>query len=151
MTSDKRYFPILLDGRESRPFETAEEAWFWFIDAQQARQDGARISAGQGLYTRPCEPMDILKVVERLHRNRRLIMDHFVLRHYGRRHYAPDPHRIKEQRAYTLWREAFERIEPVLVAKGIVEKRAGISAGVNFRIPPVRGSRDVYAIQAMGV
>lgn len=124
MPSDKRYFPILSNGRETVPFESAEDAWFWFIDAQQARNDGARITAGQGLYPRPCEPMDILKVAERLYRNRRLIIDHFlVLRHYGRRGYAPDSNRVKEMRAHTLWREAMERLEPILVDKGIVRKR----------------------------
>lgn len=125
MTADKRYFPITGSGRECEtvPFEGAEEAWFWFIQAQQARNDGARISAGASLYPRPCEPMDILKVAERLYRNRRLIMDHFlVLRHYGRRGYAPERSRVKEARAAKLWREAMERIEPMLINKGIVSK-----------------------------
>lgn len=124
MASDKRYFPISGDGRDVVPFENAAEAWFWFIQAQQARNDGARITAGQSLYPRPCEPMDILKVAEGLYRNRRLMMDHFlVLRHYGRRGYMPDANRIKESRAFTLWNEAMERIEPILIRKEIVRKR----------------------------
>lgn len=128
MSKEKKFFPIS-QGRESVPFESAEEAWFWFILAQQARHDGARIAAGQGLYTRPCEPMDILKVAERLYRNRMLTMDHFhVLRHYGRRQYAPDIRRVKEHRAHKLWREAMERIEPILVRKGIVRESAKLSA-----------------------
>lgn len=105
------------------PFRDAEEAWFWFIAAQQARADGARFTAGASLYPRPCEPLDILKVLDQLYRNRRLLRDHLlVLRHYGRRHMPPDPRRVKEQRARTLWLEAMERIEPVLVQKGIVRK-----------------------------
>ncbi|MCB1650769.1 MAG: hypothetical protein KDI46_01820, partial [Alphaproteobacteria bacterium] len=104
------------------PFLSAEEAWFWFIAAQQARNDGARFVAGQGLCPRPCEPLDILKVLDRLYRQRRLLKDHLlVLRHYGRRHLAPDPRRIKEMRACTLWREALERIGAVLERKGIIE------------------------------
>ncbi len=125
MSDDKKFFPISRE-RESVPYESAEAAWFWFVMAQQARNDGARIAAGQGLYTRPCEPMDILKVAERLYRNRMLVMDHFhVLRHYGRRQYAPDVRRVKEQRAHKFWSEAMERIEPILIRKGIVEKLGG--------------------------
>lgn len=104
------------------PFADAEEAWFWFIQAQQARVEGARITAGAGLVPRPCEPIDILNVVSQLHRARRLLIDHIlVLRHYGRRMMAPDPRRMKEMRAHGLWREALERIEPVLIRKGIVD------------------------------
>ena len=107
------------------PFIDAQEAWFWFIAAQEARNDGARFVAGQGLYPRPCEPLDILKVLDRLYRTRRLIRDHLlVLRHYGRRHMAPDPHRPKEVRAFHLWCEALERIGAVLEKKGIVEPQS---------------------------
>ncbi len=104
-------------------FENAEEALFWFIAAQDAKNDGAKFVAGAGLYKRPCEPVDILKVLDRLYRNRRLQRDHLlVLRHYGRRHMAPDRFRPREQRAYHLWREALDMIEDVLIAKGIVRR-----------------------------
>ncbi|MCB1682720.1 MAG: hypothetical protein H6858_01950 [Rhodospirillales bacterium] len=109
--------------RESQPvpFDTVEEAWFWFIAAQQAKNEGARIIAGQGLVERPCEPVDILKILDRLYRRRILTMNHIlVLRHYGRRNMAPDPRRIKEVRADKLWREAMDRLEPVLESKGIL-------------------------------
>ncbi|MGQ0526466.1 MAG: hypothetical protein ACT4OY_00310 [Alphaproteobacteria bacterium] len=105
------------------PFESGEEAWFWFIQAQDARLDGARFSAGLGLYPRPCEPVDILKCVDRLYRQRRVTRDHLlVLRHYGRRRLAPDPRRAKEGCAHKLWIEAMERLESVLQLKGIVKK-----------------------------
>lgn len=108
---------------KTMPFSSAEEVWFWFVAAQEARSDGARYMAGAGLIARPCEPVDILKILDRLYRNRRLLRDHLlVLRHYGRRRMAPDPRRIKELRAYGLWREAMMRIEPVLESKGIVDK-----------------------------
>lgn len=124
MASKDKYYPGITREIRTVPFEDAAEAWFWFIDAQQARLDGARITAGLSLYPRPCEPMDILKVVERLYRMRRLTMDHLlVMRHYGRRRYAPDARRIKEMRAANLWGEALDRLEPVLETKGIVLKR----------------------------
>ena len=103
------------------PFDSAEEAWFWFIDAQSARNDGARFTAGLGLYPRPCEPTDILKVLNRLYRGRMILMDHLlVLRHYGRRKLPPDDRRPKEARAAKLWAEALAKLEEALESKGIV-------------------------------
>ena len=105
-------------------FENAESAWFWFLAAQKARADGARFTAGLAKVQRPCEPIDILKAVDTLYRRRRLLMDHIqVLRHYGLRMCPPDYRRPKEVRAHRLWQEALDRIEVVLVNKGIVAKR----------------------------
>lgn len=115
------YVPKRLSDVEFTAFDNAEEAWFWFILAQDARNEGARIGAGRTTLSRPCEPSDILKCVDRLYRNRRITMDHvLVLRHYGKRQMAPDPRRVKELRAFTLWKEAMERLEPILVRKGII-------------------------------
>lgn len=105
-------------------FDNAQEAWLWFILAQEARNEGARFTSGAALVARPCEPCDILKCVDRLYRNRRLVMDHLlVLRHYGKRQLPPDPRRVKEVRAFALWKEALDRLEPVLVRKGIVRPK----------------------------
>ena len=124
MASREKYTPKTITAAQSVPFKSAEEAWFWFIAAQAARQDGARFSSGLALLPRPCEPLDILRILDRLYRNRRLLRDHLlVLRHYGRRHMAPDSRRIKEMRAHTLWTEALERMEQVMVGKGIVQRR----------------------------
>jgi len=123
------------------PFENAEEAWFWFMAANDAKNDGAKFVAGAGLYKRPCEPIDILKVLDRLHRNRRLHRDHLlVLRHYGRRHVAPDPFRAKEKRAHHLWSQALERIEETLVKKGIVTRNNAFSFPAFMRSESI--SRD---------
>jgi hypothetical protein len=122
--SKDRYTPKNQPDIKTVPFETAEEAWLWFIQAQEARNEGARFTAGMSLIPRPCEPADILKCVERLYRNRRLVMDHLlVLRHYGKRQMPPDARRIKEARAYTLWHEALERLESVFEKKGIVASK----------------------------
>lgn len=120
-------FPKPTSDVKTEPFENAEEAWFWFIAAQSARNDGARVTAGVGLIARPCTPDDIFSVLNRLHRSRRLLMEHMlVLRHYGRRQLPPDPRRVKEARAFHLWKHAMERMEPLLVRKGIVKPRLTI-------------------------
>lgn len=104
------------------PFANAEEAWFWFIQAQAARNDGAQFSMGVGTLPRPCEPLDILKVIDRLYRQRRLMTDHLlVLRHYGRRLMPPDAQRVREVRSHTIWAEALERIGAALEKKGIIQ------------------------------
>ena len=106
------------------PFSSVEEAWFWFIAAQSARDEGARFIAGESLYPRPCEPVDILKILDGLHRKRRLLRDHLlVLRHYGRRNMPPDRRRQKEVRAFYLWKEAMERMEPIMEQKGIISSQ----------------------------
>lgn len=104
------------------PFSSVEEAWFWFIDANQARLDGARFTAARGNIRRPCEPVDILRILDRMYRTRRLCMDHLrVLRFYGVRQMPPEFWRKSEARAATLWREAMRALEPVLIAKGIMK------------------------------
>ena len=109
-------------GLRVESFLNAEEAWFWFIAAMKAREDGARIVAGMGHVPRPCEPVDIYKAVERLYRNRRLLIDHIkILRHYGRRGVAPDQYYAREMIAHRLWREALQILEISLKAKGIVQ------------------------------
>jgi hypothetical protein len=121
MASRDRYALKYTSDRTPEPFSSAEEAWFWFVAAQEARVDGARFSAGLGLIPRPCEPIDILKVLDQLYRNRRLLRDHLlVLRHYGRRRMPPDEKRVKEMRAHTLWSEAMNRMEEPLARKGII-------------------------------
>lgn len=103
------------------PFSSSDEAVLWFARAQEARRDGARFCAGKGEVERPCEPLDILSVIDRLWRSRRLLRDHLmVLAHYARRQLPPVTDRRLEMRAHTLWREAMAVIDPVLRAKGIV-------------------------------
>lgn len=103
------------------PFGSAEQAWFWFVQAYDARSQGARVVAGVADVPRPCEPLDILQTVDRLYRQRRLLIDHVrVMAHYGRRLTPPDPGRPRERRADMLWREGLGQLDPVLRRKGIV-------------------------------
>ena len=103
------------------PFHGAEEAWFWVMRWYQASQDGARFRAGRSDHPRPCEPVDVLRAVDRLYRNRRLQRDHLaVLCHYGRKDTAPSPRINGEYRASVLWAEAMERLDAALRKKGIV-------------------------------
>ncbi len=107
----------------TRPFSSAEEAWFWTIAALNARNAGARIVSGLGI-PRPCEPDDVVRCLDRLYRQRRLDLVHArVLKEFGDRGVPPDPSHRGDRAALLLWREALSRLEWPLVEKGIVAPR----------------------------
>ncbi len=102
-------------------FENAQEVWFWFMKSLEAREDGAHCANARGDKVRPCEPNDIYMVISRLHRTRRLLIDHIrVLAHYGKRGHAPVLNRPSEQKAFYLWREAMAVLQDVFSRKQIL-------------------------------
>ncbi|TCZ55560.1 hypothetical protein [Roseicella aquatilis] len=109
-------------GRKAEPFRSVEEAWFWTMAALIARRDGARIVSGAGLVTRPCEPDDVVKCLDRLYRQRRIELQHArILRLWGERQQVPDPRAPRERGDWRLWREAMSRLDWPLRVKGIVD------------------------------
>jgi len=103
----------------AEPFDDAEAAWFWCVQAQVARQAGARVARGVGQVLRPCEPLDILAVVERLERAGALRPPHMrVLRAYGPGLLRPCP--LRAPRDAQAWEGALAALAPALRAKGIV-------------------------------
>lgn len=103
------------------PFHDTTEVWFWTMQAHNALLAGARVRAGRALLPRPCEPGDILKVVERLYHKGRLQHEHVqVLARYGRQMLAPERDRAQEAADWVLWNEALGRMEPILRDKGII-------------------------------
>jgi len=104
------------------PFDNAEQAWFWFIRCQKARQDGARFEALPGTAARPCDPDDLYRAVMGLSRAKKIRPDHLqVLSTFGLCERAPDPRRQEEERPSILWGEALDRLSTVLKIKGIIE------------------------------
>ncbi len=93
------------------PFRSAEEAWFWLMNPKGV------------VFTvpRPCLPNDLLKIVERLYRQRHLSMDHIrVMRFYGQRQARPNPDRAQERHAHYVWRDALARLQTALEMSGYV-------------------------------
>lgn len=112
-----RYAPL----SKTVPFTTAEEAWFWTMAALMARRDGARIVANRGAVSRPCEPDDVVKCLDRLYRQRRIDLVHArILRLWGERAVPPSPRHVSEARDHAIWTEALSRLEWPLRVKGIV-------------------------------
>ncbi len=111
----------LIPLRRCEPFKSAEDAWFWTVNALAARHEGANNSSGSSI-ERPCEPDDILRCLDRLYRTRRIELLHArVLRYWGDRGRAPNPKHPRERSDYRLWREVMDRLAWKLRHKGIVE------------------------------
>ena len=105
------------------PFDTAEDSWFWAVSALDARRNGVR-SRQAGVATRPCDPDDVVKCLDRLYRQRRIDLVHAaVLHRWGMQSYAPRESVPSERADAILWREAMDRLGAALRAKGDVVQR----------------------------
>jgi hypothetical protein len=115
--TDKTLFNDLPAGTE--PFPNAETAWFWCVETSEALHSGARLRAGMGRVSRPCEPVDIQNVILRLARQQLLNDAHLrTLASYGQRQLRPA--QDTNQSDAHLWHQALNRMTPVLQRKGII-------------------------------
>ena len=104
--------------RDSFKFYSAQSLWLAFMGLHRHDEQGKPVTTNVPLQT---VYKDILSILNRLYRARRLLMDHLrVLHFYGRKGRAPRSWVHKEMRAHTLWKEALAKIEPILIRKGIV-------------------------------
>ncbi len=107
------------DTRKTVPFETPEDAWFWFCLCEQLGQTRAR--GGESRIARPCESSDIIIAVKRLMNQGLLKAEHIrILEHYGFDQAPPHPNFGATARVCRLWREAMSFLEMILRRKGIV-------------------------------
>lgn len=103
-------------------FDDAETAWFWCIRISDAIHSGARTAqhitpSAWGSATRPCEAVDIQKVVLRMAQQKILTDRHIhVLSLYGKRRMRP----AANSPARLYWQQAMNHLTPVLQRKGIV-------------------------------
>ena len=105
------------------PFPSATAAWFWTMATIEARHrpPGTVRIPPPGLEHAPCHPDEIVRCVDDLYRDRRIVLLHArILRLYGRRGRAPDPRRPAERCDRRLWTEAIEGLDERLRARGIV-------------------------------
>lgn len=119
-----RFAPPAAPDAGEVPFDGAEQAWLWCVEAETYRLEGARMQAGLAARPRPCEPVDVLIAVERLARRGAIDRAHIdVLMRWGFRQQRPDGLDAESVRALRLWREALDRLEPDLVGRGIVRAK----------------------------
>lgn len=102
-------------------FDTAEEAWFWFMRSEKARAERAKADHARSLYDRPCDPDDLFRWVRQLYDGGALTAGHvMVMGHYGFLDRHPDRNVDGEVVDYIIWIDAFDTLEPTLVEKGVV-------------------------------
>ena len=103
---------------EPRPFGSAAEAWIWCMGKLVAQREGARRQHDD----RPCEPDDIVKVLDHLYRQRKITLEHArILRIWGERGKEPSPTVPQERGDYRLWSEAMGLLELPLLVNGIIK------------------------------
>jgi hypothetical protein len=101
-------------------FTSAEEAWFWAYGAWRARHQGAA-ATGRGAH-RACDPDDILLLVERLLRSRRIDASHAtVLGRWGERQVAPSRYWGRPE-DIRLWQDAMAALGASLGQKGLLAR-----------------------------
>lgn len=100
---------------DGEPFANAEAAWFWCVRTSDVIHGGARYEPGQNP-PRPCEAVDIQKIVLRL-ADRNILTDRHarVLVTYGRRQQSPS----RPVPAH-YWHQAMTHMTPILQRKGII-------------------------------
>ena len=120
--TEKRHSPKSFARKlATMPFDTAEEAWFWFVRSHQLRREGVRLDRGRADLGRPCDPDDVYCAVMSLARQGCLDRAHLgVLGKFGLEGRPPDFRRSDELSSSRLWTEALERLAGVLRAKDIL-------------------------------
>ncbi len=117
LTADR---PMTSAPRRDGAFPSAEQAWFWTMSALAARHTGTNAS-GSGKTPRPCDPDDVIRALDQLYRQRRIDLVHArILRIWGERGAAPSARHPGQASDARIWREAMDRLDAKLRARGIV-------------------------------
>ncbi len=100
-------------------FESAEEAWFWFC--KYDARTGYKAKTSICKVVRPCFLDDIYIVVSKLYLARKISERHLkTIIKYGRMQMIPDERIVDEQEEALWWSDAMDKIETILIKKGIV-------------------------------
>jgi len=112
-------YPNKIDHRNTTPFASSEEAWFWYCLCEKLGFERAR--GGQSKIARPCETSDIRLAIKRLLQQGVLKPVHvYILRHYGFEQAPPHVNFGATERICRLWKEAISYLDSLLRTKGIV-------------------------------
>lgn len=108
-----------IDARETTPFESSEEAWFWYCLCEQLGNN--RGHGGSSSIARPCESSDIIIAVKHLLQQGFLKPEHIrILQQYGFEQAPPHPNFGASRRICGLWQEAMGFLDTILRKKGII-------------------------------
>lgn len=103
------------------PFQSAEEAWFWFMRSEKARAERAKADHTKSVFDRPCDPDDLFRWIKQLHGSGDLTSAHLlVMGQYGFLDRHPDREVEGEVIDFIVWTDAFDTLEPTLLEKGVI-------------------------------
>ena len=107
------------DNRKNTPFDSSEEAWFWYCLCENLKNE--RAHGYEAKTPRPCESAYIAIAVKRLLKEGTIRPIHLkVLTKYGFEQVPPHPHFGDSLKICNLWKEALSFLESLLRKKGIV-------------------------------
>lgn len=113
-----KYLSFIRD-KETQPFDSAEEAWFWYCRCEQIGHP--RPLNNNVAMARPCETSDIFITLKNLFKTGVLRAAHIkVLSKYGYSQTPPHPHFGDDSKICALWQEALDFLGLSLKKKGIV-------------------------------
>ena len=113
-----KYLSFLKE-EETVPFDSAEEAWFWYCLCEQLEK--GRRNKSDSKIARPCETSDIFIAVKKLLQDGVLRPAHVkILSKYGFSQVPPHPHFGDSLRICELWKEALNFLGMSLRKKGII-------------------------------
>jgi hypothetical protein len=99
------------------PFRTPHEALLWTFGALRVRAAGLSSSTPSSAPARPCTPDDVVKVIDRLYRQRRFTLEQArIVRTWCETPSTPP----RAHKDFSEWNKALEVLETPLRMKGIV-------------------------------
>ncbi|MDA0674766.1 MAG: hypothetical protein O3A88_00085 [Proteobacteria bacterium] len=103
----------------TQPFESAEEAWWWFVRCHIVHREGGRFQRSALSFGRPCEPDNHIFNFRTLARAGQIGPPHLdVLERYGLQGHPPDDRNMAQSADCRRWVEALRHLETVLRNRG---------------------------------
>lgn len=115
----------------TQPFSSTEDAWFWTFNALMARAQGSLHTQHSLRVPRPCEPDDIIIILDRLFRQGRITAAHArVLKRWGERGSPPRAGGASPEEC-RLWLEALGTLGSALEARHLVRREQSLMSRNN--------------------
>lgn len=100
-------------------FRDSEHLWFWFIASHEVRSD---LHRGNGTNPRPCELIDVERLVTQLYLTGRLTREQLdVMKKYGDLRRGPNQYVFAENKDAALWLSAMRILAIAARIKGWIE------------------------------
>lgn len=104
-----------------KPFDNAEEVWFWYCNCLVIREDGLRSKGEHNGTPRICEVSDIAKIIKYMRMRSEVSPRHLrVMYRFGALNVPPYYDKRAKNSEVNLWDEGIKIFESYLLAKRII-------------------------------